>query len=66
MATNDLPEKISNPAKRALAKAGIDSLSKLSKFTEREILKLHGIGPSAMPILREALKAVGKTFKPEN
>ena len=63
MATSDLPEKISNPAKRALANAGIDSLAKLSKFTEREILKMHGIGPSSMPILREALKAKGRSFK---
>ena len=65
MPKNDLPEKLSNPAKRALAAAGIDSLVKLSRFTEREILKLHGIGPSAIPILREALKAKGRSFKAE-
>lgn len=63
MPTNDLPEKIGNPAKRALANAGIDSLAKLSTFTEREILKLHGIGLSAIPLLRQALKAKGKSFK---
>jgi hypothetical protein len=60
---SDLPEKISNPAKRALANAEINSLAQLSKFSEREILKLHGIGPSVMPILREALKAKGKSFR---
>ena len=65
MAANDLPDRISKPAKRALANAGIESLAELSKFTERETLKLHGIGPSAMPILREALKAKGKSFKAE-
>jgi hypothetical protein len=63
MAADDLPEKISNPAKRALANAGIYSLTKLSRYTEGEILKLHGIGPSAIPILREALKTKGKAFK---
>ena len=62
---NDLPEQISNPAKRALANAGIDSLARLSKFTEREILKLHGMGPATLPLLREALTANGKYFKPE-
>ena len=63
MTPNDLPDKMSSPAKRALASAGIDSLSMLSRFSEREILKLHGMGPASMPVLRAALKAKGKTFK---
>jgi hypothetical protein len=65
MAKNDLPDKMSNPAKRALESAGIDSLSKLSRFTEREVIKLHGIGPATMPLLRAALKSKGKSFKQE-
>ena len=65
MAASDLPEKMSNPAQRALASAGIDSLTKLSRYTEREILKLHGLGPASMPVLRAALKAKGITFRQE-
>lgn len=53
---------ISAPAKRALEHEGITSLQKLSKYTEREILKLHGIGPSAIPILKTALKAERLSF----
>jgi hypothetical protein len=56
---------LSAPARRALEHANINSLQKLSKQTEKEILALHGIGPSTMPILREALKIVGLSFLKE-
>jgi DNA-directed RNA polymerase alpha subunit len=51
------------PAKRALENNGIDSLEKLSNFTEKEILQFHGIGKSAIPKLSEALNAKGLSFK---
>lgn len=51
------------PARRALENKGINSLKKLSGFSEAEILMLHGMGPSTMPKLRAALKAGGLTFK---
>ena len=51
------------PARRALENAGIDTLIKLSKFRESDILNLHGIGPSAIPKLRPALKAKNLDFK---
>ncbi len=54
---------ISAPAKRALENNGIDTLEKLSKFTEKDILQLHGIGKSAMPKLSGALKEKGLSFK---
>ncbi len=44
---SDLP-KLSAPAQRALAGAGIQNLRQLSKFSESEIKKLHGIGPNAL------------------
>jgi DNA-directed RNA polymerase alpha subunit len=53
---------LSNPARRALEAAGITTLQELSNFTERVILKLHGIGPKALPILRKALHDAGLTF----
>ncbi len=55
--------KISQPAHRALAAAGVKTLAQLAKRTEAEVLALHGIGPSALPILRAALRAKGLAFK---
>jgi DNA-directed RNA polymerase alpha subunit len=54
---------VSAPAKRALENNGIDTLGKLSKFTEKEILQFHGIGKSIIPKLSDALKAKGLSFK---
>ena len=62
--TNDIElPKISAPAQRALASAGIANLKQLSKFTEVEVAQLHGMGPNALGKLREALKANGLFFK---
>lgn len=55
--------ELAAPARRVLENAGIDSLMKLSKFRESEILSLHGIGPSSMPKLRAALKQYKLAFK---
>lgn len=54
---------ISAPAKRALENKGIDTLEKLSKFSEKEILQLHGIGKTSIPKLAGALKEKGLSFK---
>ncbi len=58
---SDLP-KISQPALRALAGAGIHSLEQLTNFSEKEIEQLHGMGPKALGILREALADMGLSF----
>ncbi|WP_313800379.1 RNA polymerase alpha subunit C-terminal domain-containing protein [Cytobacillus sp.] len=55
--------KLSSPARNALVHEGIDTLEELSKFTEKEILKLHGIGPASLPMMRSSLQEVGLTFK---
>ena len=54
---------ISAPARRALERERIDTLSKLSKHSEQEILQLHGIGPGSIPTLRNALKENGLSFR---
>jgi len=54
---------ISAPAKRALEQEGIQSLQKLATYGEKEILKLHGMGPSTIPKLRKALQEAGLSFK---
>ena len=51
------------PARRALEREAITTLEQLSKYTENEILELHGMGPSTMPKLRDALKSKGLTFR---
>ena len=59
---NEFP-KIPAPALRALAHANITTLKQLAKHTETDIAALHGIGPSAFPPLRKALKVKGLSFK---
>lgn len=56
---------ISAPARRALQAEEIHTLKQLSKYSEKEILSLHGIGPGAMPKLRFFLKEEGLSFKNE-
>ncbi len=59
----EFPIDLSRPAVRALLSAGITKLKDLSKYTEKEILELHGIGPTAIPILKNAMHAKNITFK---
>lgn len=54
---------LSSPARRALENNGITSMQDLSTYTEKEILKFHGMGPASLPKLRSALKEEGLSFK---
>lgn len=60
---NDWMLTLAAPARRALENNGFNSLKKIAHCTEKEILALHGIGPSALPKLKSALQAAGLTFK---
>jgi predicted RecB family nuclease len=51
------------PARRALENHNVTTLEQLSKYSEVEILKFHGMGKASLPKLREALKAEGMSFK---
>jgi len=53
---------ISAPARRAMQSKSISSLSKLAQFSEAEVLSWHGVGPSAIPILRQTLAEAGLKF----
>lgn len=53
---------LSSPARGALEYAGISTLVKLSQYSEREILKLHGVGPKTIPTLRQVLQDAGLAF----
>lgn len=51
------------PARRALENAGITTLKQLARCTEKEIISLHGMGPSSLPKLKMALRKEGLDFK---
>jgi hypothetical protein len=59
--SGDLP-KLAAPARRALANASITSLAELCDRTEEDIASLHGMGPKATAVLREALERAGLAF----
>ncbi len=59
------PAKLAAPARRALAQAGYTSLEQLAQVRESELLRLHGMGPKAVDLLRQALAERGLTFAKE-
>ncbi len=59
---SDLPRAIGAPARRALAAAGIYRLEQLTEMSEAELLRLHGVGPKAIRLLREALAERSLSF----
>lgn len=54
---------LSAPARRALEHHGITSVQELSQYSEKDILKFHGMGPASLPKLRAALQENGLSFK---
>ena len=62
MPPSDLP-RIGAPATRALASIGITRLEQVGDRSEAELLALHGFGPKALRILREALAAQGRSMR---
>lgn len=59
----DFLTKVSAPARRALEREGISTLLKLSKYTEEELLKFHGMGPGSIPKLKNELMQKGLSFR---
>jgi hypothetical protein len=54
---------LSAPARRAMENEGISSLTQLSKYRQSEILALHGIGKTTIPLLEKALADKGLSFR---
>ena len=50
-------------ARRAFEREGITNLEKLTLFSEKDIIALHGMGKSSIPKLNEALTKTGLYFK---
>lgn len=61
---SDLP-KIGRPATNALAHIGYHRLDQVATMSERELRAIHGVGPKAIRILREALAERGMSFAPD-
>lgn len=61
----DFPRGIGAPARRALIAAGYMRLDQLTAVPASELLKLHGVGPKAIGVLREVLTARGLSFSDE-
>lgn len=53
------PAGVASPARRALAAAGLTRLEQLTRISEAELLKLHGMGPKAVRALKAALAERG-------
>ncbi|MDT3995150.1 DNA-binding protein, partial [Mammaliicoccus fleurettii] len=54
--------KIGKPATNALDKINVTTLEQVSKLDDHNLSKLHGVGPKAINILKEALNEQGMSF----
>jgi ERCC4-type nuclease len=60
---NFLQGVVAVPARRALENKKIDSLEKLSYFSENEIMQLHGFGKNTMKKLKNYMQEQKVSFK---
>lgn len=54
MTYTDFLKTLSQPAQRALLNAEIRDFETLARYTDKELLKLHGLGPSSLPKIHQA------------
>lgn len=59
---SNIPRNLGKPANRALDGAGYFRLEQVAEVSEKELMKLHGMGPKAIERLREALFEKGLSF----
>ena len=57
--------KTSNPATAAVQNVGVHVLEDLTRFSEAELLALHGVGPKAVRIWKQALAERGLALRSE-
>ncbi len=53
---------VGQPAIRALAALGINSLNDLARYTEWEVIAIPGMSPRTFGVLKRALIAAGLSF----
>ncbi|KPH14880.1 hypothetical protein AMQ68_05500 [Chryseobacterium sp. ERMR1:04] len=54
---------IAMPARRTLEREKIDSLEKLSNYSEEEVMQFHGFGKNTMMKLKNYMKEQQVSFK---
>lgn len=59
------PKGVAAPALRALASVGVTRLDQVTRFSESQLLALHGMGPRAIGIIKATLRAQGKSLAME-
>ncbi len=52
------------PARRALINAKLIKITDLKKISEKNLMTLHGMGPSSLPIIKREMKKFKIKFKP--
>ena len=57
------PRGIGRPATGALLAAGYTDLAQLDGMAEAELLRVHGVGPKAVAVLRAALAERGLSLR---
>ncbi|WP_114558781.1 helix-hairpin-helix domain-containing protein [Desertihabitans aurantiacus] len=71
MSTRDVPEQVGDlprvgrPATSALLEEGVTSLEQVARWSRRDLLALHGVGPRAVRLLEEALSERGLALAEE-
>ncbi|MGE5603078.1 MAG: DNA-binding protein [Nitrososphaerales archaeon] len=63
---SDFPKGVAQPALRALASIGVTRLEDVTRFSEAELLALHGMGPKAVAAIKVALHERGKALRDES
>jgi hypothetical protein len=58
-----MPQGLARPALRALAAAGYTTLDQLTCAREADLLRLHGMGPNAVAIIKAALADRGVSLR---
>jgi len=53
------PERLPEPARRALEQAGYTELKQLSNVSDSELLRLHGFDAESLMLLKETLAEAG-------
>lgn len=60
---SDFPTTMGKVAPRELIINGLHNLNEATKYTEKELLKIHGVGPKAVRILKDELAKQKKFLK---
>lgn len=61
----EFPRTMGAVAPRELVAHGITRYEQLTEVTEKDLLAIHGVGPKAIRILRDELRARGLAFRDE-